>query len=144
MTVLSGPGQECCEERFKTMRRWRRTKESGRVDEWRDRQVLLIVESDDAKVWTIGNEVRNDTVVFLRLARASRIDKTSTGAHDFRRAQQQRHLVARERNQIVWMPPPSNIRIPPHRPQAGAGCVDEDRVERRRKWQRASPRNAHD
>src|SRR4030095_13015037 len=114
MTLQSGPDQECRVERFKTVCRWRRTEESLRVDERRYHGVSLTMEIDDAKAGTIGDEVRDDIIVFFRLARAGRIHETSTGAHDVGGAHQQRQLITSERRQITFMPSPPDIRVPSH------------------------------
>src|SRR5262245_27172052 len=104
MTLQSGPDQECRVERFKTVCWWRCTKEPWRVDERRDHGPSVIVEIDDPEAGTIGGEAKDDTVVFFRLARAGRVDESSTRAHDVGSAHQQRELIARKRRQILLMP----------------------------------------
>src|SRR5215510_8585430 len=94
MTLQSGPDQECRVERFKTVCWWQRAEESVRVDEWRDHRASLGVQIDDAKAGTTGNEARDDTIVFFRLARAGCIHEASTCAHDLGGAHQQRQLIA--------------------------------------------------
>src|SRR5678816_619721 len=133
MTLQSGPDQERCVERFKAVCRWGRTEESLRVDEWCDHRSRVSVEVDDAKVGTMGDEARDDTVVFFRLTRAGRINEASTCSYDVGRSDQQRHLIACKRCQVPLLPPPTNIRISPHSSKTRARRIDEDRIEARLK-----------
>src|SRR4030095_4087402 len=96
MTLQSGPDQECRVERLETVCRWRRPEESLHVDERRCHGASVTMEIDDAKAGTIGDEVRDDILVFFRLARAGRIHETSTRAHNVGGAPQERQLSARQ------------------------------------------------
>src|SRR5262249_59626786 len=70
-----------------------------------------------------------DRFVFLRLARAGRVNQAAARCDRLGRALQHRQLRRSERGQIVFATPPADVGIAPQRAESGTGRVDEHAVE---------------
>src|SRR5262249_55164010 len=75
----------------------------------------------------------DDLVVLVGLARAGRVHETSAGTDGRRQTFQHLPLCGGKWRKVRFSPPPADVRIAADRAEAGAGGVDEDEVEGRRK-----------
>ena len=75
-------------------------------------------------------EPGGDRLVFIVLTRAGRINQPSTDADSRRCTTEHRQLRRGQNGQFFLAPAPLDVRISTQRPQARAGSIDEDTIER--------------
>ena len=96
---------------------------------------LLGSQIDLREVRVRGKKARDDGLVFFRLARAGRVNKTAARPYGIRGVANHLQLRGRERREIGLGSPPSNVGISPHRAEARAWRVHEHHIELRRERQ---------
>src|SRR4029450_14146302 len=75
-------------------------------------------------------EPGGDRLVFIGLTRAGRINQPSTDGDSRRCTTEHRQLRRGQNGQFFLAPAPLDVRISTQRPQARAGSIDEDTIER--------------
>ncbi len=78
-----------------------------------------------------GEERIHLVVVLLRLERTGAVDEESTRVHAFGGRAEQLRLCRGQQRQVGVTQAPARVGVPPERAGAGAGDVEQDRVESR-------------
>jgi hypothetical protein len=82
------------------------------------------------------HESFDDLLVFLRFARARRVDQAAARRDAGRGVRQHLALGQRERTEILLATPPADVRVATERAEAGARRIEQNATEGGGKWQR--------
>src|SRR4029453_6647105 len=128
--LLAGSNEHRTKERFESMDVRIGTKMSCCIDDGiRDRGTEG-TRMERCEMRGGRQEPGGDRLVFIGLTRAGRINQPPTDGDSRRCTTEHRQLRRSQNGQFFLAPAPLDVRISTQRPQARAGSIDEDTIER--------------